>query len=233
MGGSRRATSPTPELTPCRQGCDLHQGKRDGWALNVRLGFARLARVTAILYGVASIVAVGTVLKMGWDEREKQLHPKVYTVTSPRGLVFVTQGREEWEAMAAVVAYNNDKLIVKPDEEPSSYLAKWTDQQLLATRNDRYVAQLGGTLVPLTAAEGMISREGFAGDPLRQKPAQTPIRAPSAKYDNPMSLATAFRAGVALTLSLGVLYAVLWAMFRGLRWVALGFMDAKAAEPSD
>ncbi len=200
--------------------------------MNVRLGFARLARVTAVLYGIVSVLIVGFVVKGQWDERKRQLTPRIYTVTAPGGLVFVGPAREEWEALAAVVAYKNEKLVVLREQEPPSNLAQWTDQQILATKREEYIAQLGGKLVPLTAAEGTISQGAASKAPLKQRPAQAPIRVPVAKYDHPRTVAAVAQSGGVAAMWCALIYAGLWVVFRGIRWVALGFMGEKSAGPS-
>ena len=214
--------------------------------MNVRLGFARLARVTAILYGVVSVLIVGFVAKGQWDKRERELRPHKFTVSAPSGRVYVVPAQYDWEAISAAEEYEKAHPNVAPAEEPSSSVRELTDEQLLATANGKSIAQPGGTLAPVAAAPGTFSevdtgvaRRGdfdgadiFADPPKKKAPAQKPIRVPVAKYDNPRTVAAVAKEGAMAALWCGLVYAVLWAVFRGIRWVALGFMDAKASGPS-
>ena len=213
--------------------------------MNVRLGFARLARVTAILYGIVSVLIVGFVVKGQWDEREVELHPHKFTVSAPSGRVYVVPAQYDWEAISAAEEYDKAHPSVAPAEEPSSNVRELTDEQLLATANGKSIAQQGGTLAPVTAAPGSFSepdtgvtrRGDFDGadifaSPRKKAPAQKPIRVPVSKYDSPRTVEAVAKEGATAALWCGLVYAVLWAVFRGIRWVALGFMDAKAPGPS-
>ena len=197
--------------------------------MNFRLGFARLARVTAVLYGVASVLIVGFVTKGEWDQRQAELHPHKFTISAPSGRVFVVPAQYDWEAISAAEDYDKAHPVVTPAESPSSNVREWTDEQLLATAKGQYTAQPGGSLAPTAAAPGTFSGADIFADPPKKKaPAQKPIRVPVAKYDHPRSAATIAKAGGMAALWCALVYAVLWTMFRGIRWVALGFMDGKA-----
>ena len=210
------------------------KGNGAGCRVNVRLGFARLARVTAILYGVASVLIVGFVVKGQWDERESELHPHKFTVSAPSGRVYVVPAQYEWEAISAVEDYDKAHPIVDPAEEPSSNVRELTDEQLMATANGEYMAQSGGSLAPVAAAPGTFSSaDNFANRTKKKAPAQKPIRVPVAKYDSPRPVEAVAKQGAIAAMWCGLVYSVLWAAFRGIRWVALGFMDAKASGPSD
>lgn len=213
-----------------------------GCGLNVRLGFARLARVTAILYGVVSVLIVGFVVKGRWDERQVEMHPHMFTVSAPSGRVYVVPAQYDWEAISAAEDYDKAHPSVSPAEEPTSNVRELTDEQLLATANGKSIAQPGGSVAPLAAAPGTFSSADtggasrgdfdgadiFAPPPKKKAPAQKPIRVPVAKYDDPSTVDAVAKEGAIAALWCGLVYAVLWAVFRGIRWVALGFMDAKS-----
>ena len=202
--------------------------------MNIRLGFARLARVAAILYGVASMLIVGFVVKDQWDERKAERHPHKFTISAPNGRVYVVPAQYDWEALSAAEEYDKAHPIVAPAEEPSSNVRELTDEQLMATAKGQYTAQPGGSLAPTAAAPGTFSGADIFADPPKKKaPAQKPIRVLVAKYDHPRSAAAVAKAGGMAALWCALVYAVLWAAFRGIGWIALGFLDGKAATPSD
>lgn len=175
------------ELSPPGVRASFTKGNGAGCKLNVRLGFARLARVTAILYGVASVLIVGFVVKGQWDEREAELHPQTFTIRAPTGQLYLVPAQYEWEAVSVVEDYS------KANVDLSDLFAD----------------------IPTTAA------------------ARKPVRLPVAKYDHPRTVAAVAKSGGVAAMWCALVYAVLWTAFRGVRWVALGFMDGKAAKPSD
>jgi hypothetical protein len=155
--------------------------------LNIRLGFARLGRVTAISYGLVSLLIVGSVGKDQWEERELEVHPQTFTVREPNGRVYLVPAQDEWEASSAVEDY------IKSNVDLSDLFAD----------------------IPTTAG------------------AQNPVRISVAKYDHPRTIAEVAKSAGMAAMWCALVYTILWAVFRGVRWVALGFMDGKVAKPSD
>lgn len=185
--------------------------------MNVRLGFARLARVTAILYWVASLLIVSIVLKEQWDQRRAELHPQRFTVEVADGRVFVLPARYEWEASATAREYAKANPIELTDEQvfgPPSQAGSGSDSRDVSELSD---AELFALL-----------RET---DPDAKVP-PTPIRLSVAKYENPRSLAAIVTAGAVAAMWCALVYAGLWVVFRSVRWVALGFMEGRGTSPS-
>jgi hypothetical protein len=193
--------------------------------VNLRLGFARLARVTAVLYGVASVLIVGFVTKGQWDERQAELHPHMFTISAPSGRVFVVPAIYDWEATSAAEEYDKAHPVVAPAEEPSSNVRDWTDEQLMASAKGQYTTPPWQDYAPPQASAKLSGADIFADPPKKKVPAQKPIRVPVAKYDHPRAPAAIAKAGGMAALWCALGYAVLWAAFRGVRWVALGFMS--------
>jgi hypothetical protein len=199
-----------------------------GRTVNIRRGFARLARVTAVTYGIVSVVIVVAVLKGRWEEHEADLHPHKFTVSAPNGRVYVVPAQYDWEAISAAKDYDAAHPAVAPAEQPSSNVSEWTDDQLMASLNGQYTAQ---TSPERTAKAANPARNFFDQfDPQTKKaPAQKPIRVPVAKYDHPRSVAAVGKEGALAAMWCALVYTVLWALFRGLRWIVLGFMEDRRA----
>lgn len=141
--------------------------------MNVRLGFARIARVAAIGYGLTAAVSVASAFSNNlW------MPATTYNVTLESG---------------ASPCYS----ITAPSRETAI-------QAVRAQLKDNPFNRYG----PVLAWTGCVSM-----DP-----------AP-AGHDYARGAAEAGK----MLLGLAILYAALWATFRAVRWVALGFMEKKAA----
>jgi len=186
------------------------------------------------LYGVAALLIVGSVVKDQFEEREAELHPHEFTVNSPSGRVYVVPAEYDWEAISAAQEYEKAHPIGAAAQEPSSKVRELTDEQLMAIAKGEYMARSGGSLASVTAAPGVSSGGDIFAQPSKTKaPVQHPIRVPVARYDHPRILASIAKSGGIAAMWCALVYAAMWAAFRGARWVALGFMDGKVAKPSD
>ena len=189
--------------------------------------------MSAVLYGVASVLIVGFSTKSQWDQRQAELHPHIFTISAPSGRVFVVPAQYEWEATSSAEEYDKAHPVVAPSEEPSSNVRDWTDEQLMASAKGQYTTPPWQDYAPARASAKLSEADIFADPPKKKVPTQKLIRVPVVKYDHPRDAATIAKAGGMAALWCALVYAVLWAAFRGIRWVALGFMDGKAATPSD
>jgi hypothetical protein len=183
--------------------------------------------VTAVIYGIASVAIIGDVLKGQWDEREAELHPGEFTISAPNGRIFVVPARYDWEAIAAAKDYDEAHPTVAPAEQPSLDTREWTDEQLMASLDSRYVAGVAHT--SKAVAPGRNPFDQF-DRPSKTAPPQKPIRVPVAKYDHPRSIAAVAKEGAVVAMWCALVYAVLWAVFRAVRWIALGFMEDRRAK---
>ncbi len=73
--------------------------------MNIRLGFARLARVTAVAYLLVAVATVALVSLGAWNERQRDLHPQDFTVKVTDGRSFLLRAGHEWEAQNAAENY--------------------------------------------------------------------------------------------------------------------------------
>jgi hypothetical protein len=73
--------------------------------MNVRLGFARIARVAAFTYLALSLVVTGMVVVNAWRDRQDHLHPHAWTVKVTDGRSFTIPATFSWEAQNAAELY--------------------------------------------------------------------------------------------------------------------------------
>ena len=299
--------------------------------------------MTAVLYGIGSVLIVGFVVKGQWDERAAELDSREYTVEVPDGRVFLVRAQSESEAQSTVENYAtardgemSDAEVFGTSEQTSAVrpakgdsvpppkgteTPPWLDYaasapaadapksggksdlpsagELLAgipapptdrsapdasatadtsresepskgkssaTENGEFDGSVifaeqtrtskGKSTAPKAAigdqveshpsaeakaaraaavpdASDIFARPSATANAARAAAASVPVRLVVQKYEHPRSLAAVLQAGAKAAMWCALVYVAFWAMFRGIRWVALGFMEAKASGPSE
>jgi hypothetical protein len=148
--------------------------------MNIRLGFARIARATAILYAIGTIVVAGVCFNSGWENES-------YRAT--------LSGRHLTSSGFGDYAVSWDSA---PREGDFDYSIKVPDGRLVPVfaKNDKEAAELIGAW-------------------LKRNPPAHPFRA-------------GLKNAAGALVWMAVIFAAFWALFRGVRWIALGFLEKAA-----
>ena len=156
--------------------------------MNIRLGFARIARATAVVYAIISMLIIGGMTKGAWEERSQALNASIWETTASDGRTFSVRAKDGWEAQ-----YITDDYV---ERNP---------------RSDRPNKTYSDSSGIFEAAPT------YSGPRLR-------LHVP--KYDDASpSFQPVFDAGLKATFWCGLVYFVFWGLFRGIRWIALGFLE--------
>jgi hypothetical protein len=178
-------------------------------AMNVRLGFARLARVAAATYLLVAGITVVLVTLGAWNERQRDLHPTDFTVAVQDGRTFRLRATYPWEAQSAADSYAIEHPVPSTDGPWKAY-----------ARANAAPAPASGTVADMLRPQnGEFTYEEAVGRP------SPPVRLSLPEYDHPPSLGSVFWRALVVAFWFAVAYAVLWTFFRVLRWVLLGFME--------
>lgn len=144
--------------------------------MNVRLGFARIARVTAVLYVLTASVVVGGEVKSMMADRSARLKAEDRRYGWPDGPTYVVRHPSEAESQRIVDDYINYHI-------------------------------------------GRATGDGTDAKPYRVV----------TMYDQPTpTLGQIGGSAVKLCFWWALAYAAMWTAFRGIRWIALGFMEKTA-----